>query len=131
MKCLRRHRTWDHASGAPASWYASVMRWLLVVAALAACKPGATEAQQTCARAAAMFERCEDFGSNTPLERELAIDRWRGLCRAVFTGETKQLMPNALELYESLDEPTRAGLRTQAECTSRAATCDEYRTCQR
>jgi hypothetical protein len=108
------------------------MRCVLVVVALAACKPGGvTEAQQTCARAATMFERCEDLGSNTPQERELTIDRWRGLCRAVLTGETRQLMPNALELYQSLDEPSRQGLRAQAECTSRATTCDEYRVCQR
>ena len=99
--------------------------------ALAACKPGTTDAQQTCARAAEMFERCEELGSGTKLERELTIDRWRGLCRAVFTGETKQLMPNALELYEQLDDDSRAGLRVQAACTARATTCDEYRACQK
>lgn len=107
------------------------MRCLLVVVALAACKGSVSPAQQTCARASAMFERCEDFGSDTPLERDLAIDRWRGLCRAVLTGETSQLMPNALELYQSLDEPTRAGLRLQADCTASATTCDAYRACQR
>ena len=53
------------------------MRCVLVLAALAACKPGGvTQAQETCARAAAMFERCEDFGSDTPLERDLAIDQY-------------------------------------------------------
>ena len=76
-----------------------------------------------------MFDKCEDFGSAAPLERELMVDRWRGLCRAVFTGETQQLMPNTLELFQALDEPSRAGLKIQAECTSKTATCLAYHAC--
>ena len=57
------------------------------------------------------------------------IDRWRGLCRAVFTGKTEQLMPNARELYGAMDEATRAGLRLTAECTAKATTCDDYKKC--
>lgn len=105
------------------------MRALLLLAL--ACKPATTDAQQTCARAAAMFERCEDLGSGSKQEHELTIDRWRGLCRAVYTGETKQLMPNALELYQSLDDDSRAALRAQADCTARAETCDAYHACQK
>jgi hypothetical protein len=47
----------------------------------------------------------------------------------VFTGETGQLMHNARELYSSMDETTKAGLRVQAECTAKATTCDEYKKC--
>jgi hypothetical protein len=47
------------------------------------------------------------------------------------TGETKQLMPNALELYQSMDEGTKAGLRQQATCTAKAANCTEYAACSR
>src|SRR6185369_16191920 len=80
------------------------MRCLLLLVLAAACKPGGVSgAQETCAKAGAMFEKCEDFGSATPLQHDLMVDRWRGLCRAVFTGETKQLMPNALEVWQSLD----------------------------
>lgn len=107
------------------------MRRALLLVLVAACKPGGvSSAQQTCAKAGAMFETCEDFGSATPLEHDLMVDRWRGLCRAVFTGETKQLMPNTLELYQSLDEASRAGLKLQAECTAKATTCDAYRACE-
>ncbi|MBV8760574.1 MAG: hypothetical protein JO257_25000 [Deltaproteobacteria bacterium] len=99
---------------------------------LVACKPGGvSSAQEVCAKAGAMFEKCEDFGSAAPLEHDMMIDRWRGLCRAVFTGETKQLMPNALQLYQSLDDGERAGLKIQAECTAKAVTCDQYRACEK
>lgn len=108
------------------------MRWIVVFALAGACKPGGVStAQQTCAKAAAMFEKCEDFGSATSLEHDLMVDRWRGLCRAAFTGETRQLMPNALQVYQSLDEGERAGLREQATCTATAATCDAYRACDK
>ena len=108
------------------------MRALLALVALAGCKPGGvSSAQETCAKAAAMFDQCESFGSDTPLQRELMVDRWRGTCRAVFTGETRQLMPNALEVYQALDDDQRAALRTQAECTAKAATCDAYAACER
>jgi hypothetical protein len=108
------------------------MRRVLLLALVAACKPGGVSgAQETCARAGAMFEKCEDFGSATPLQHDLMVDRWRGLCRAVFAGETKQLMPNALELWQSLDDESRAGLKLEAECQAKAATCDVYRTCEK
>jgi len=107
------------------------MRWILVIALAGACKPGGvSSAQQTCANAAAMFEKCEDFGSATPLEHDLMIDRWRGLCRAAFTGETKQLMPNALQVWQALGDDERAGLREEAACSAKAATCDAYRACE-
>lgn len=106
---------------------------LLAVVVVAACKGGGvSKEQEVCARAAAMFERCEDLageGSDAKLQNELTIDRWRGLCRAVLTGETKQLLPNALELYNAMDEGTKAGLRVQAECTAKATNCVEYAAC--
>ena len=107
---------------------------LLALLVIAGCKAGGvTKEQELCARAAAMFDKCEQLdlgsGSDAALSRELTIDRWRGLCRAVFTGETAQLMQNARELYASMDEATKAGLRVQAECTAKATTCDEYTKC--
>jgi hypothetical protein len=108
------------------------MRCVLLLAFVAACKPGGvSNAQETCARASAMFQKCEDFGSATPLQHDLMIDRWRGLCRAVFTGETKQLMPNALEVYQALGDDERAGLKLEAECAAKAATCDAYHACEK
>ena len=107
------------------------MRYALLLGLLA-CKPGGvSSAQETCAKAGDMFAKCEDFGSAAPLEHDLMIDRWRGLCRAVFTGETRQLMPNALQVYQSLDDGERLGLKLQAECTAKAATCDQYRACEK
>jgi hypothetical protein len=110
------------------------MRWLLVVV-LVACKGGGvSKEQELCAKAAAMFERCEELsaeGSDAKKQNELTVDRWRGLCRAVITGETKQLLPNALELYNSMDEGTKAGLRVQAECTANTTTCSEYAACSK
>ena len=109
------------------------MRWLLIL--LVACKGGGvTKEQELCAKAAAMFEKCEELaseGSDARKQNELTVDRWRGLCRAVFTGETKQLMPNTLDLYNAMDEGTRAGLRVQAECTAKATTCTEYTACSK
>jgi dihydroxyacid dehydratase/phosphogluconate dehydratase len=110
------------------------MRWLPIVA-LVACKGGGvTKAHEVCAKAAAMFERCEELsgeGSDKKLQNELAVDRWRGLCRAVLTGKTEQLMPDALGLYRSMDEATKAALRLEAECTAKAATCAEYAACSK
>ena len=111
------------------------MRALLALCLVAGCKPGGVgKDQELCAKAAAMFERCEELdlgsGSDAKLSKELTIDRWRGLCRAVFTGKTEQLLPNALELYQAMDEGTRAGLRVQAECAAKAATCDDYKKCE-
>jgi hypothetical protein len=106
----------------------------VLVATIAACKSQVTSDQELCARAAAMFERCEELdlgsGSDAALTRELMIDRWRGLCRAVRTGRIDHLMQNTRELYQAMDEGTRAGLRVQAECTARAATCAEYAACE-
>ncbi len=100
---------------------------------LLGCKSSTTKEQELCAKAAAMFERCEDLdqgsGSDAALTRELMIDRWRGLCRAVFTGATDQLMTNARELFSAMDDATKAGLRLTAECTAKAVTCAEYKKC--
>ncbi len=110
------------------------MRALLLLAVVSACKPGGvTKEQELCAKAAAKFDECEQLdlgsGSDAKLSRELTIDRWRGLCRAVFTGKTDQLMPNARELYHSMDDATKAGLRVQAECAAKATSCVEYAKC--
>jgi hypothetical protein len=110
------------------------MRALLFVTLLASCKPGGvTKEQELCAKAAAMFDKCEQLdlgsGSDAALSRELTIDRWRGLCRAVFSGKTDQLMPNARELYHAMDDGTKAGLRVQAECAAKATSCVEYAKC--
>jgi hypothetical protein len=110
------------------------MRWLLVVAVVACKGGGVSKEQEVCARASAMFEKCEELdaeGSDAKLQNSLTVDRWRGLCRAVLTGETKQLLPNALELYNAMDEATKAGLRVQAECTAKATTCAEYAACSK
>ncbi len=110
------------------------MRWLSVLVLVAACKPGGVSKEaELCSKAAAMFERCEQLdgsGSEAALSHELTIDRWRGLCRAVFTGETAQLMPNARELYQALDEGSKAGMRKQAECTAQATNCLQYAACE-
>jgi hypothetical protein len=99
----------------------------------AGCKQGVSKEQELCARAAAMFEKCEQLdlgsGSDAPLTKELMLDRWRGLCRAAFTGETAQLMQNSRELWNAMDDATKAGLRVQAECTAKATSCDEYKKC--
>jgi hypothetical protein len=106
----------------------------LVIIALVACKSGVSKEHELCAKAAAMFEKCEELsgeGSDAKKQNELTVDRWRGLCRAVMTGETKQLLPDALELYNSMDEGTKAGLRQQAECTAKTTTCTEYAACSK
>ena len=107
---------------------------MLLALLLVGCKSGVSQQQETCAKAAAMFERCEDLsgeGSDAKLQASLVVDRWRGLCRAVLTGATKQLLPNALELYHAMDEGTKAGLRQQAECTAKTTTCAEYAACSK
>jgi hypothetical protein len=108
------------------------MRIALVLALVAGCQSKTTSEQELCAKASAMFEKCETFdgsGSDAALTKELMIDRWRGLCRAVLTGKTEQLMANTRELYNSMDEGTKAGLKLQAECSAKAATCVEYAKC--
>lgn len=109
----------------------SVLAFVLVLGA--ACTTKVSKEQELCAKASAMFEKCETFegsGSDAAVAKMMMIDRWRGLCRAVLTGKTEQLMANSRELYQSMDEGTKAGLRLQAECTSKAATCDDYAKCE-
>jgi hypothetical protein len=112
-------------------------RALLLIAGLTVvlgCKASTTRHQELCARAAAMFDKCEELdlgsGSGAALSRELTLDRWRGICRAVFTGETAQLMQNAKDLFASMDDVTKAALRQQAECSAKATTCAEYKKCE-
>lgn len=101
-------------------------------APLAACKPGGVgEPNSLCARAAAMYAKCESSEGMSAQDWELVIDRWRGLCRAVITGETKQLLPDALQLWEGMDDEVKLALRTQAECTAQATTCPQYAACEK
>jgi len=104
------------------------------VLALAGCQSRVKHEQELCAKAAAMFERCEQWsseGSDAKLEREMAVDRWRGICRAVFTGETKQLGPDALGVYANMTDDVKVSLRAQAECTAKITSCFEYAACSR
>src|SRR5688572_26576123 len=92
------------------------MRFVLI-ALLVACKPGGVKkTDELCAKAAVMYEKCEYEDGTHPQEWELILDRWRGLCRAVITGETKQLLPDALQMYNEMPEKIRDMLRTQAAC---------------
>jgi hypothetical protein len=109
------------------SWLAS-----LALLAAAACKPGGvTETDQLCARAAAMYEKCESHEGMTAQQWELGLDRWRGLCRAAFTGETKQLLPDGLSLWNQMSDDVKRGLREQAQCAADAKTCPAYAACDR
>jgi hypothetical protein len=104
--------------------------WRFALLFVVACKPGGQkDADQLCAKATAMYAKCEQQEGMHPQEWELVLDRWRGLCRAVITGETKQLLPDALQVYQEMDQGTRAGLRLQAECTAKATTCLAYHAC--
>jgi hypothetical protein len=106
--------------------------WRVALLFVLACKPaGVKTTDQLCAKATAIYAKCEQQQGMHPQEWELVLDRWRGLCRAVITGETKQLLPDALQMYTEMSDEVRAGLRVQAECTSRATTCDEYRACEK
>jgi len=107
------------------------MRWLITLLAVAGCNPKTSKDTQLCAQAAKMFAQCETVVGATKIDRELVVDRWRGLCRAVITGETDQLLPDGLQLYYSMDEGTRLGLQKQAECTARATNCFEYNACDK
>lgn len=103
-----------------------------LVAFLLSCKPGGVgKDQELCAQAAVMYDRCEPRAGSNQLARDLELDRWASLCRAVLTGETAQMLPNTLELYTALDDAERAGLRLQAECTAAASTCEAYAACER
>jgi hypothetical protein len=110
------------------------MRCVLLAVVLIACKSDVKQETELCAKAAAMFDRCEQFpadGSDAKLQRELVVDRWRGLCRAVMTGETKQLMPDALAVFAEMNEDVKRQLRQQAACTAKTTTCVAYAACSR
>jgi hypothetical protein len=107
--------------------------WRVALLLLVACKPaGVKKTDELCAKATKMYAQCEkrDEGMQ-PLEWDLVLDRWSSLCRAVITGETKQLLPDALQLYTEMADDVRAGLRVQAECTAVATTCTDYRACEK
>lgn len=113
--------------------YIIPMRSALFVLLLAGCTSKTSIEQDLCAKASAMFARCETFdttGSGAAQTKELMVDRWRGLCRAVFTGETQQMMQNAKELYLQMDEPTKESLRIHAACMANATACDQYERCE-
>lgn len=103
---------------------------LAVATALVACTPGGvTQDHELCAKAAAMFSRCEETSDLEKLDRELMIDRFRGLCRAVITGDTKQLLPDALSMFRAMDDGTKLAIKTQAECMAKTTTCAAYAAC--
>ena len=108
------------------------MRTLIAALVLmAGCKPGGVgSADELCARAAAMYARCEPRDGMNAQQWELVIDRWRGLCRASITGEVRQLLPDGLALWNDMEPEVRAGLRVQAECTQAATTCEQYKACE-
>lgn len=117
---------------APLAIAAAVAVAVVVAAAVAGCKPGGvTPTDELCARAAAMYARCEAQGGMTPQQWELGLDRWRGLCRAAFTGETRQLLPDGLALWEQMSDDTRRELRDQASCAADAADCARYAACDK
>ena len=103
---------------------------IVLLLALVACTPKVSNDTELCAKAAAMYERCEKL-QGTKVERSLTVDRWRGLCRAVMSGETKHLMPDELALFESMDDSTRTDLRNEAQCEAQAADCAAYAACSK
>ena len=106
--------------------------WRFALVFFVACKPGGVKnTDQLCAKATAMYAKCEREAGMHPQEWELILDRWRGLCRAVITGETKQLLPDGLQMYNEMPEEIRAALRAQAECTAQTTTCEQYRACEK
>jgi hypothetical protein len=108
------------------------MRGLVLLVAIAACKPGGgSKPKELCAGAAAMYEKCESRGDLDAQQWELVIDRWRGLCRAVMTGETKQLLPDGLALFSEMTDGTKQQLRAQAECAAAATDCPQYAACSK
>jgi hypothetical protein len=107
------------------------MRTVLALLLVAGCKPSVTEADELCAKAAAIYDRCEPHGANTAQQWELVIDRWRGLCRAALTGRTKQLLPDGLAIWNEMPDDVRAGLKLKAECTGAAITCEQYAACDK
>jgi len=107
------------------------MRTVLVLVLVAGCKPGITAADELCARAAAIYDRCESHDGTTAQQWELTIDRWRGLCRAALTGQTKQLLPDGLAIWNDMADDVRAGVKLTAECTAAATTCEQYAACNK
>ncbi len=108
------------------------MRLVVIAMLVAGCTPGGKRnVEEQCAKATAMYAKCEDRGGLDAQAWELTLDRWRGLCRAVITGETKQLLPDGLQMYTEMSDEIRAGLRQQAECTAKTTTCEQYRACDR
>ena len=106
--------------------------WRVALIVLVACKPGGVKnTEQLCAKATAMYAKCEKHDGMHPQEWELVLDRWRGLCRAVITGETKQLLPDGLQMYTEMSAEIRTALANQAECTAQTQTCDQYRACEK
>jgi len=108
------------------------MRWLVIglVAGAVACKPGGvTTTDELCAKATVMYAKCDHEAGIHPQAWELILDRWRGLCRALITGETKQLLPDGLQIWNEMTEDVRAALRAQAECTAATTTCEQYHAC--
>jgi hypothetical protein len=102
----------------------------LGLCAPAACKPGGvSETDRLCARAAAMYAQCESQGDLSAQQWELVLDRWRGLCRAAFTGETRQLLPDGAAIWREMTDDVKAGLREQAACTAGATSCAQYAAC--
>ena len=109
-----------------------VLGALAALAGQAGCKPGGVgEADKLCARAAAMYAQCESREGLHPQQWELVIDRWRGLCRAALTGETRQLLPDGAAIWAEMTDDVKAGLREQAACAAKAATCPEYAACEK
>lgn len=107
------------------------MRTVLAVLLVAGCTPGVTAADELCAKAAAIYDRCEAQDASTAQQRELEVDRWRGLCRAALTGQTKQLLPDGLAIWTAMADDVRAGLKLQAECSAAATTCEQYAACSK
>lgn len=106
--------------------------WRIALVLAVGCKPGGVKnTDQLCAKATAMYAKCESHEGLHPQAWELTLDRWRGLCRAVITGETKQLLPDGLQMYSEMSAEIRAGLAQQAECTAQTTTCEQYRACEK
>ncbi len=112
------------------TWHARDMRHVVLALAIAGCTPRVTSDQELCAKASAMYERCEHL-TGTKLEQSLTVDRWRGLCRAVMSGEAKHLMPDQRALFDSMDDATRSDLRSEAQCEAQATDCTAYAACSK
>lgn len=106
--------------------------WLAFLVGAVGCKPGGvSETDELCAKAAAIYSQCESRGNSTEPEWEIVVDRWRGLCQATFTGNTKQLYGDGLAIWQQLDDEERVSLRETGRCTAAATTCAAYQACQK